>query len=202
MAPGGWRDGFPERFGAAIAAIDRANAADPVVAIREGSAYPKELLHAELMTARVLELDPDAGELQLIAARAHHLRRWVVPRASYPDGRSGYLRWRTALRRQHAEEVGEILGGLGYREDETERVQQIVAKRGLGHDAEVQVHEDALCLVFLETQFAELADRLDHDHLVDVVRKTLAKMSDEGIAVANGIDLPPALRSVLTEASS
>ncbi len=29
-----------------------------------------------------------------IAARAHHLRRFALPRRPYPEGRPGYLRWR------------------------------------------------------------------------------------------------------------
>ena len=33
-------------------------------------------------------------ETLLLAARAHHLRRWELPRDSYPVGRAGYLRWR------------------------------------------------------------------------------------------------------------
>ena len=42
----------------------------------------------------------------------------------------------------------------------------------------MQTHEDALCLVFLETQLAETADDLGDDKMVDVIRKTAAKMSD------------------------
>ena len=81
----------------------------------DGVERPKEQAHAEMMTAWVLRLDPDADEAQLLAARAHHLRRWTLPRTDYPDGRAGYLRWRTALKAQHAEEVGEILVRLRLR---------------------------------------------------------------------------------------
>ena len=38
-------------------------------------------------------------------------------------------------------------------------------KEGLAHDAEVQALEDALCLVFLETQLADVAARLEPDTL-------------------------------------
>src|SRR5512144_2528909 len=99
------------RLDAAVAAIDQANSADPNVLVLDGVARPKEQAHAEMMTAWVLRLDPDADEAQLLAARAHHLRRWTLPRSDYPEGRSGYLRWRTALKAQHAQEVGQILAG-------------------------------------------------------------------------------------------
>ena len=45
---------------------------------------PKEQAHAEMMSEWVARLDPDADEAQLLAARAHHLRRWAIPRAELP----------------------------------------------------------------------------------------------------------------------
>jgi hypothetical protein len=63
-------------------------------------------------------------------------------------------------------------------------VQDLVRKRRLKTDPEVQTLEDALCLVFVETQFTDLAGKLDEDHMVDVVAKSLAKMTDAGRAAA------------------
>lgn len=176
------------RFTRAIAAIDAINAGDPNVVVVRGSSRPKELAHAELMTEWVQRLDPDADEAQLLAARAHHLRRWSSPRDSYPEGRAGYLRWRTALRKQHAAEVAALLTGIGYEAEVVERVRSIVDKRGLGTDPAVQVHEDALCLVFLETQLADTVDRLGDDKIVDVIAKTAAKMSARALELV--ADLP------------
>ncbi len=178
-----------DRFARAIAAIDAANAGDPNTIVVDGVERPKEQAHAELMTEWVERLDPEADEAQRLAALAHHLRRWSVPRSSYPEGRAGYLRWRTALKRQHAEEVAAILTDAGYEDAVVDRVRDIVAKRGLGTDQAVQTHEDALCLVFLRTQLDELADQLGDDHIVEVLRKTAAKMSDGGIARAAALPL-------------
>lgn len=164
----------------AIAAIDAANADDPNTLVWLGEERPKELLHAELMTRWVRRLDPDPSEAQLLAARAHHLRRWALPRADYPEGRPGYLRWRKALNRRHQEDVAAILGELDYDPIEIARVQEIIAKEGRTTDPQVQAHEDALCLVFLQTQFSDLADRLGDDKTVEVVRRTIAKMSPRG----------------------
>jgi len=191
-----------ERLARALAAIDAANADDPATIDIDGVTRPKEQAHAEMMSAWVVRLDPDADEAQLLAARAHHLRRWAIPRADYPDGRSGYLRWRTALKKRHAEDVGGILAAEGYDDATIARVQQIVRKEGLGRDDAVQVHEDALCLVFLQTQFDELIERLGHDKAVEVVAKTLAKMSEAGREVALGLPLSEPGLSVVTGALS
>jgi hypothetical protein len=169
-----------ERFARAIAAIDAANADDPNTLVVRGQERPKELAHAELVSEWVRRLRPDAGEALLLAARAHHLRRWAVPRESYPEGRAGYLRWRRDLHERHARDVGALLSAEGYDELAVARVQKLVRKRDLGRDPDVQALEDALCLVFIETQFADLAARTDPEKMVDVTRKTLAKMSDEG----------------------
>jgi Domain of unknown function (DUF4202) len=159
------------RFERAIAAIDAANAEDP---------YDKEVRHSELATKWVLRLRPDAREELLLAARAHHIRRWAIPRASYPEGRAGYLRWRRELQKAHAADVAQILGAEGYDDPTIARVQDIVRKRNLARDPEVQAFEDALCLVFVEDQLAEFSTRVDEAKLADIVDKTLDKMSPEG----------------------
>jgi hypothetical protein len=190
-----------ERLATVLAAVDAANADDPHVLVVDGVERPKEQVHAELMTHWVRTLDPEASDEQLIAARAHHLRRWSIPRDDYPRDRGGYLRWRTALRRQHAAEVGEIMRGAGYGDAEVERVQAIVAKKGLGRDPDVQVHEDALCLVFLATQFDELTTQLDdEDKMIDILRKTAGKMSEAGLAAAGTLPLSPAGAALLGRA--
>jgi hypothetical protein len=190
------------RLERALAAIDAANADDPVTLVVDGVERPKELAHAEMMTAWVRRLDPAATEAQILAARAHHLRRWSLPRTDYPEGRAGYLRWRTTLKRQHATEVGEILREAGYDDATVERVQQIVRKEGLGRDPAVQVHEDALCLVFLQTQLADVAEQLGDDKTVDVVQKTARKMSPRGLAEAAALALDPTAARILARALS
>lgn len=190
----------PDRFARAIAAIDAANAGDPQTIALRGVTRPKEQAHAELVTEWVARLAPAASEALRLAARAHHVRRWEIPRASFPDGRAGYHRWRVSLHVHHARIVGELLAASGYTRDEIARVQDLVRKRGLGRDPEVQALEDALCLAFLETQLAELADRMEPAHLVAVLRKSLRKMSSVAHALAGELPLRPAERELLERA--
>jgi hypothetical protein len=188
-----------DRLGRAVAAIDAANAADPNQIVVKGARRPKELAHAELVTDWVVRLDPDADEALLLAARAHHLRRWSIPRASYPEGRAGYLKWRRTLHDQHAREVAEILEAVGYDGPAIARVQELVRKRGLGSDPDVQVLEDALCLVFIETQLHDLAARLEPGRLADVVEKTAKKMSPRALDLALDLDIDPGDRALLAQ---
>jgi len=183
--PGPATDG--DRLARALAAIDAANAEDPNQLVVDGVARPKELVHAERMSHWLAVLAPDASEAQQLAARAHHLRRWVTPRSDYPEGRSAYLRWRADHKKREAAEVGEILADVGYDPDTIARVQAIVAKQRLSSDPDVQTHEDALCLVFLERQFDDVAAQLGDDHTIEVLRRTAKKMSPAGLAATAGI---------------
>ena len=174
---------MPGDLTAAFAAIDAANAEDP---------HGKEQRDAALAVEWVRRLRDDAPEPLLLAARAHHVRRWEMPRSTYPDGRAGYLKWKRDLQAHHAAVVAPLLAEAGYDAGTVERVQDLVRKRGLAQgDPDAQTLEDALCLVFLETQFAGLAARLDDDKMVDILAKSLKKMSEAGRAAA--LALEPAL---------
>ena len=78
----------------AAAAIDSLNAHDPNSLALSGEDRPKELVHAELVTRWIERLDADPSDALRLAARAHHVERWVIPRAEFPTGREGYLAWR------------------------------------------------------------------------------------------------------------
>lgn len=169
----------PDRYADAIAAIDAANADDPATLLVDDAPRPKEQTHAEMMTAWVLRLRPDASETLLLAARAHHLRRWMIPRDAFPAGRSAYLRWRRALHHVHAELAAAILEQHGYRRAEVERVHALIAKETLLQqgDEEAQTLEDALSLVFFQTQLESTMPDLDERQQRRVVGRTWRKMS-------------------------
>ena len=80
-----------------LALIDRANRLDPNIERDGGSEYPKELLYSERMSAQLAEFAPDASEHLHIAARGQHIERWTSPRSDYPEGRTGYKKWRAEL---------------------------------------------------------------------------------------------------------
>ena len=171
------------------AAIDAANADDP----RSHDSEPLALAQGRRAEEWVVRLDPAASDALRLAARAHHLRRWALPRSDYPEGRAGYLRWRRAQRERHARDLAAILDEARVEGSVAARATMIVTKRGLGSDPEVQTFEDAVSLAFLETELNSVLDRLDDDaKAADIVAKTLAKMSaagrEQAAAVAAGLD--------------
>jgi hypothetical protein len=168
------------KFDQAIAKIDAINAADPTVITVDGHNHPQAAYHAVRRTSWVHQLRGEtASEPLLLAARAQHLKRWTVPRNSYPEGRIGYLKWRTDLKQFHAETTAQILEEVGYPPETIKRVKDLISKKNLKQDPDTQTLEDALCLVFLETQFTDFATK-EADKISNIIQKTWRKMSPQG----------------------
>jgi hypothetical protein len=192
----------PTRFRAALDRFDQENSADPNKVELSGEQVARELAYARWLTGWVLRLSPDASEELRLAARCQHLCRWKVPRESYPMTRAGYLKWREGLKQFHAEQAGRILGELGYSPQVITRVQDLNLKRNLGREVEVQVLEDALCLVFLEHQFGDLAHKTAEDKTINALRKSWNKMSPQAREFALSLSYDPLEKTLLEKALS
>jgi len=191
-----------ERLQDAIARIDAANAEDPNREFVDGAARPKEVVYAERMTGWLERLAPNASEALRIAARAQHIERWTMPRAEFPDGREGYLRWRTTLAKFHAERTAAIIAEVGYDKSVIDRVKGLLRKHRLKTDPEVQMLEDVACLVFLESYFADFSKQHDEAKVIGILQKTWAKMSPKGHDAALALDMPAEARALVEKALS
>lgn len=193
----------PQRFERAIALFDAANAADPN--LDEGQ--PKELLYAQRMTEMIGRYAPDASEVAQLAVRAQHIKRWTVPRSSYPMTKEGYLAWRTGLYKFHAETAGELMRQAGYDDAMIDQVKAAVGKRGLKVNPDTQMMEDVTDLVFIEYYmlgFAGQHAEYSEEKWLDIIHKTWRKMSQRAhdFATGGGIKLPEPLVPLILKAIS
>jgi hypothetical protein len=188
------------RLDAAYEAIDAENARDPRRLVSEHGDAPAELAYGRRMTTWLEKLEPTASETLRVAVRAQHIRRFEVPRDSYPDGRAGYKQWRSELARRHASHAAEIARRVGFSDDEASRISDLVQKKSLRTDPEAQLLEDVACVVFLEHYFAEFTLKHDRAKLIDIVQKTWRKMSERGRAAALTIPLGATERALVEEA--
>ena len=108
--------------------IDAAHAADPA---RATDGRPAELVYGERVEAWVARLVPAASPALRLAARAQHLERWQTPRATFPDGKAGYLTWRRSLYIRQAERARALLLAAGVPAAEAADVATWVSKTGL-----------------------------------------------------------------------
>ncbi|MBL8566611.1 MAG: DUF4202 domain-containing protein [Hyphomicrobiaceae bacterium] len=191
------------RFDETIKAIDAANADDPRSTVVGGVKRPYEVVYAERMTERLAAMYPDASETLRIAARAQHIRRWDIPRDRFPEGRTGYNDWRKTCREHHAKLISQLMAKSGYSEDEIARVVMMVKKEQLKKDRESQALENVVDVVFVEhyiDEFLAKYSSYDEDKVLDIVGKTLRKMSPKGHQAALALDLPEAKRALIMKA--
>lgn len=160
--------------------IDAENAQDPNIEIYQSKTYSKELLYSNRMYERLMNFCPNASEAVQIAAKAQHICRWKIDRESYPMDRVGYLKWREDLKKFHAETTAKILKKAGYQEEFIARVSFLIEKKLLKKDAETQLLEDVICLVFLEHYFDPFVQKHDREKMKNIILKTWNKMSESG----------------------
>jgi Domain of unknown function (DUF4202) len=183
-----------------LAAFDAANAQDPNTEIVNGQPIAKELIYSQRMTAQLHKFLPAASaELQL-AARSQHICRWKIPRSDYPMDRQGYKKWRLDLAGFHGDTAGAIMQTHGYAANTIQRVKDLLLKRSLKRDGEVQALEDIICLVFLEFYLEDFASKHDEAKLIDIIQKTWNKMSDAGHTAALKLPLSNTMLALVTKA--
>jgi len=193
----------PECFNRAIALFDAANGEDP----NQDEGQPKELLYAQRMTEMLHRFAPDAPEAAQLAVRAQHIKRWTVPRDSYPMTKEGYFAWRTGLYKFHADTAGELMRQAGYGDAMIERVKKAVGKRALKVNPDTQQMEDTADLVFIESYmlgFAAGKPDYNEEKWLEIIRKTWKKMSETAhtFALSGQLKLPEPLLPLITKAIS
>ena len=188
-----------------LAAIDRANSADPRRETLDGESLPKELAYSIRMSQWLFRLEEQPSELAQIACRAQHIERWTIPRDGYPEGRSGYYRWRQACGRFHGERAAELMAENGYSEQDCAAIKSILSKKQIKQNAVTQVMENAACLVFLqrylEPFYQEHTD-YDPEKWIRIITRTWDKMSERGHKLALSMldELPEHLQVLLKQA--
>lgn len=180
--------------------FDTYNQQDPSRIAWNGDQYPSEYFYAIQLYEWVNKLNSEASEPLLLASRCQHIGRWEIDRKTYPDGRVGYLTWKNDLAHFHARKATEILQSIGYDADIITRVNEIVLKKRLKTDSEVQTMEDALCLVFLSFQYDDLIKKHTEEKMIGILQKTWAKMSEAGRQVALSLTYSDAGKMLLKRA--
>ena len=190
-------------FSQAIAAFDARNTQDPNQTLVNGIAVPKELAYAQRMTEMLHRYAPQASEVVQLAARCQHIERWTLPRDAYPMTRPGYHQWRRKLKQYHAEVAREIMLQAGYGTETIDRVATLVSKDTPLADAEMQLLEDVIVMVFVEHYLEEFVSQhpeYDVAKWKDILRKTLRKVSPAGHqALLTQVKLPQALVPLIRE---
>ena len=190
-----------ERLQRAFDAFDAYNSKDPNKETYKGKGHPKELLYAIRMTERLNQYSPAAPEYIQLAARSQHIGRWEMPRKDYAMDRKGYLQWRNQLKFHHARIAEGILLACDYDLHTIETVKFLLLKRELQQNPDTQLLEDVICLVFIEHYLEDFAAQHEHPKVVDIVKKTMKKMTQRAINSVGTLDLSEKVKNVIQAAA-
>jgi hypothetical protein len=193
-----------DRLAQAFAAFDAYNEKDPNKETYQGKSYPKELLYSLRMTEQLESLAPDSAEYHKLAARCQHIGRWEIPRNKYPMDNKGYLQWRNTLKQHHASIAERILTECGYDKNIIDIVKFLLLKKQLHTNPDTQLLEDVICLVFVQYYLDDFAEKHQQEEgkVVDILRKTLKKMSPRAITEAGKLISSEQGRKLLEKAAS
>ena len=107
------------------------------------------------------------------------------------------------MRQLHADLVGGIMRENGYSDDDIALVGSYLRKERLKREADSQALENVVDVVFLAYYWDEFVAKFPHyddDKLIDIVGKTLRKMSSHGHQAALTLDLPPQTAKIVMAA--
>lgn len=189
----------PDLIDRARAALDAVHATEPA----PPAGKPSELAYAGHIEQWITRLMEQPSLALRLAARAQHLERWVIPRASFPLDKPGYLTWRKTVQQRQGERAKEVLTRAGMDAVTSARVGVLVAKAAPKGDPDAQALEDAACLTFLATELSDFASHhpdYTRDKFIDIIRKTWRKMSPRGHQLALAIPLSEAHQALVKAA--
>jgi hypothetical protein len=190
-----------ERLEKAFITFDAYNSNDPHLEKVNGQDHPKELLYAKRMTERLNKYKSDVAEYIQLAARCQHIGRWELPRATYAMDKKGYLQWRNTLKTHHAKIAEQILTSSGYDAPTIEKVKSLLLKKELQTNADTQLLEDVICLVFIEYYLEDFANQHEDEKVVDILKKTLRKMTPRAIEEAGKIPVSERIGALIMKAA-
>ena len=148
---------YSDLYKMAIDAFDAYNQNDPNLIWIDQEHVPQELLYSQRMTACLNSYENSPTELMSLAVRCQHIGRWEIKRNTYSMDKMGYFKWRETLKLHHAQIVIKLLKQIGYDDAFIQSLVLVLSKKKLKKDAQSQLLEDVICLVFLEYYFDAFA---------------------------------------------
>ena len=191
-----------KRLEKAYAAFDLYNSSDLNREVYHGITYSKECLYSLRMTEKLHQYATDPPEYLQLATRCQHIGRWEITRNSYSMDRIGYLQWRSQLKIHHSTIAEKILTECDYGKEIKEKVKSLLLKKQLHQNPDTQLLEDVICLVFIEYYLEDFASQHEDEKMIEIIKKTLKKMSPQAINEALKIPVSNNVKSLIDRAAS
>ncbi|HEY4784715.1 MAG TPA: DUF4202 domain-containing protein [Bacteroidales bacterium] len=180
--------------------LEKVHGMDNIREIYNGKEYPSELLYSQRMLQMLEKVNPASLHILKLAAQCQHLKRWNIPRAEYPYNRRGYHEWRRVVMEYQLKETKEILSNVGLSNDDILLVLDALRNQGDKSDPNAQIIVDTACLVFIKWYMEPFAAKHQSEKVTDILKKTMRKMSENGIQLISTLGLPTTSAQMLERA--
>jgi hypothetical protein len=170
-----------ELYNKATIAINVLHEQDVKHELVNGIEQPAEFSYSQRMLETLKDFTNDADLNLQLAVQCQHLQRWKIARSLFPMDKPGYFQWRKAVMASQLAITTETLQSLAVDIEDITDITDILSKKGKEADVRAQIIEDVACIVFVQWYLEDFAAQHDFDKVVDIVRKTIKKMSSEGL---------------------
>jgi len=183
----------------ACLAIDEVHAKDANKELVDGVEVPAELIYSQRMLKVLTEFSVDADYKMKLAAQCQHFERWGIARNLYPMDKKGYYQWRKAVLDYQLARMTGVLGNCGFAANNIQQISDILQNRGKKEHIDGQVLEDVACIVFVEWYLPAFAAKHEPEKVIDIVKKTTKKISEEGMTAISGRNLSASVLEILKQ---
>ena len=190
-----------QKIQAAFNAFDDYNSADPETELVDGKNTPRALVYGQRMSARLNQFDSNASEAVQLSARCQHVGRWEIARNTYAMDKKGYFQWRHAEKVHQCNIADKILRECEFDEVIIEKVKFLLMKKELQSNSDTKLLEDVICLVFIEFYLEEFAAKHDDEKVIDILQKTIKKMTPKAIDEISSLSLSDKIKLLIQKAT-
>lgn len=181
--------------------IDKAHSEDATQETDGGIVYPAELLYSERMLTILGLVSPESSYAMKLAVQCQHIHRWDVPRSDYTYDRRGYHQWRRVVMDYQLQYTQSLLSRIKMDEDDIQWIVKAIREQENKRNPDGQLIMDTACLVFLKWYMTPFAAKHENEKVVDILKKTMLKMSRNGISLISNLDLPLSAKQMLEQAT-
>jgi hypothetical protein len=189
-----------ELYKKATAEIEKIHASDVTMEMENEKSYPAEVLYCKRILNILDLVDTQGSYAMKLAVQCQHLQRWGVPRSEFTYDRRGYHQWRRKVMEHQLQLTQTVLSRAGVDEADIHWIMKTIEKQGDKSNPEAQIITDTACLVFLKWYMEPFAVKHEHEKVIDIIKKTLRKMSEAGVKLVSKLDLPESSLKVLEQA--
>jgi hypothetical protein len=188
-----------ELYNKACLAINEVHSKDVNNEFEAGVEIPAELIYSERMLKVLTEFSADADYKMKLAAQCQHFERWGVARSLFPMDKKGYYQWRKAVLDYQLTRMSEELTSCDIAQNDIHDISDILINRGKNEHLDGQTLEDVACIVFVEWYLPAFAAKHEPEKVIDIVKKTIKKISEKGMKAISERDLSTSVIEILKQ---